>query len=357
MFALLIPTGSDHQRNRLPIAVLSLVVINVVVDLLTNLGNHEAIAKSFGFVAAHPQWYQVFTHMFLHAGWPNSPDAQWPDYANCLLHIIGNMIYLWFAGSDLEDVLGPIKFLALYLAGGIASALLFWFTAVIGHFPNLDEPAVGASGAISALLGFYIVRFPRFKIRLWFGAMIPIPIIFRHGVVRISSLAFIGFWIGIQLLLGFQALSSGGSQVAYWGHIGGFLLGASVALATRQWRHGGLEYLLGEADHKLYQQRWYPAMQAYQLVVSRYPRCAEAITKWALCWECNGMPARGVKVLQEALINYEEKGWETEAAVIREELAAHSSILPSVPITQPTQPATHPNLMFRRDLKWKGKTS
>src|SRR2546428_5244153 len=114
------------------------------------------------------------------------------------------MAYLWFAGSDVEDVFGPVKFLALYFLSGLASAALFWLMAVIGanEFSNLDEPAVGASGAISGLLGMYLVRFPRFKIRMWFAAMIPIPFIMRQGITRVSSVVFIGFWIGLQLVFG-----------------------------------------------------------------------------------------------------------------------------------------------------------
>jgi len=364
MFALLIPTGSDHDRNRLPVATLSLIGLNVAIDLATNLADHATIIKQFGFVAAQPQWYQFITHMFLHAGLPEGPDTSLINYFVCLLHIGGNMAYLWFAGSDLEDVLGPVKFLGIYLVGGIASALLFWATAVYGQFPNLDEPAVGASGAVSALLGFYLVRFPRFKIRLWFGACIPFPLILRQGITRISSLAFIGFWIGLQIVLGIQALRAGGAQIAYWGHIGGFLLGFLVALVSRQWRHGGLEYLLKEADHQFYKQRWYPAMEQYQHLANRYPHCVEAITKWAVCWECVGQPKRAEKVLYDALHSYRQQGLDAEAAAVEDEiksLIGKAEVEVAVAAAQKraaeqARPA-HPNLMFRKEFKWKDKKS
>lgn len=355
MFALLIPTGSDHDRNRLPVATLTLIALNLGIDLATNLADHEAIAKQFGFIAAHPQWYQFFTHMFLHAGLPKGSDPNMLEYFVCLLHISGNMAYLWFAGSDLEDVLGAAKFLALYLIGGLASAALFWATAVAGNFPNLDEPVVGASGAVSALLGFYVLRFPRFKIRLWFGAIIPFPLIIRQGITRISSLAFIGFWIGLQLVLGMQAYQAGGAQVAYWGHIGGFILGFAVAFFSRQWRHGGEEYFMKEADYQFEKQRWYPAMELYQRIVERYPRSVAAVTKWALCWECVGLPKRAEKVLRDALLAYRERGWETEAGIVAAELDLLTTQPPAAAPAPP--PAAHPNLMFRRDFKWKEKKS
>lgn len=363
MFALLIPTGSDHDRSRVPVATLSLIAVNVVIYFVSNLLNYEQIARQFGFVAAHPSPYQFVTHMFLHAGWPTAADADWMAYVRSVLHIGGNMAYLWFAGSDLEDVFGPWKFLALYFLAGIASAALFWLTATIGanEFSNLNEPAVGASGAISGLLGLYLVRFLRFKIRMWFAAMIPIPFIMRQGITRISSIVFIGFWIGLQTVFGVMALHAGGAEVAYWGHIGGFILGCAVGLLTRQWRYGQQEYLLKEADYQFYKQKWYPSMELYQRVAGRYPRCVEAFTKWALCWECVGMPKRAEKVLSDALYIYEEHGWADEAAAIHQEL---QSMLGKASVdtaarakeklaADPSAPK-YPNLMFRRDLKGKG---
>jgi len=361
MFALLIPTGSDHDRTHVPAATLTLVAVNVAIYIGSNLLDYRHIADTFGFVAAHPRPWQFLTHMFLHAGWPTQSEAQWTDYVNSLLHIGGNMAYLWFAGSDLEDVLGWRRFLLLYFVGGLASVLLFWGTAVAGHFPNLYEPVVGASGAISALLGYYVVRFPRFKIRMWFGAFIPIPFIMRQGITRISSLFFIGFWIGLQLVFGVMALQAGGAQVAYWGHIGGFALGLVAALSTREWRLGEEEYLMKDADYLLYRQKWYPAMEAYQRLATRYPRSAEAYMKWALCWECTGMAKRAHDVLHEALSFYRQQGWPEQATLIEEELRSMTrkmSPAPSPAQASPTRPggSPHPNLLFRKEFKWKEKS-
>ena len=362
MFALLIPTGSDHDRTRVPVVTLSLITINVAIYVISNLLNYRHIAETYGFVGAHPHSWQFLTHMFLHAGWPMERDAAWTDYANSLLHIGGNMLYLWFAGSDLEDVLGRGKFLGLYFASGLASVLLFWLTAVLGHFPNLDEPVVGASGAISGLLGYYLVRFPRFKIRLWFGAFIPVPFIMRQGITRVSSLIFIGFWIALQLVFGMLALHAGGAQVAYWGHIGGFALGLAVALVTREWRQGEEEYMMKEADHLFYKQQWYPAMEMYQRLATRYPQCATAHTKWALCWECTGLIKRAQDVLNKALAFYRANDWPDQTAVIEEELRSMTGKMSAPQIAAASQPVTsgpaaaYPNLMFRKEFKWKGKS-
>ncbi len=354
MFALLIPVGSDHDRMRLPAATLSLIALNILAYFLANALDYEAIVRRLGFIAADPQPVQFITHMFLHAGWPTRPDAEWPAYINSVLHIGGNMAYLWFAGSDLEDALGPVKFLIVYFLGGVASALLFWATAVAGQFPNLDEPAVGASGAVSALLGLYLVRFPRFKIRLWFGAFIPLPLIMRQGIARLSSWFFIGFWIGLQLFFGVHALRTGGAEVAYWGHIGGFLLGLAYGGSTHQWRAGQQEYLFKEAEHLFYKQKWYPAMEAYQLLALRYPRFVEAYLKWALCWECAGNSKRAEKVLFEALHACRTHGWEAEADRLQTELQQLGAIRRDAP-TPASAPPAAPNLMFRREFKWEEK--
>src|SRR5258708_2962373 len=124
MIALLIPTGSDHDRTRVPTAPLSLIAINVAIYFISNLLNYHQIAQTFGFVAAHPQPWQFLTHMFLHAGWPTEADAPWTDYVNSVLHISGNLLYPLFAGIDLEDVMCKRRFLLGCFVNGFASALL-----------------------------------------------------------------------------------------------------------------------------------------------------------------------------------------------------------------------------------------
>lgn len=353
MLALLIPVGSDHDRARPAVATLSLIALNIIIYLLTSALDSDAIARQLGFVAAAPQPHQFITHMFLHLAWPKNPDADWTMHLNSVLHIGGNMAYLWFAGSDLEDALGSLKFLLAYFLGGIASALLFWATAVAGRFPNLDEPAIGASGAVSALLGLYLVRFPRFKIRIWYAGFIPVPLIMRQGIARISSWFFIGFWIALQLFFGLQALRAGGAEVAYWGHIGGFLLGLAYGTATHQWRAGQQEFLFKEAEHFFYKQKWFPAMEAYQRLAQRYPRFVEAYLKWALCWECAGHPQRAEKVLFDALQTCRANGWESEADRLQAELQQLGALRAASPTQPPAAPApATPNLMFRRRFKW-----
>jgi len=142
-------------------------------------------------------------------------------------------------------------------------------------------------------------------------------------------------------------------------------LGIIVGLATRQARHGHREYYLKEADHLLYRRKWYHAMQYYQKLTEQDPRCAEAFVKWALCWECSGSPQRAETVLTDALANYEERKWDSEAEEIRSELEAqrHQKVSESTEvITVPmnSKSSNHwggtPNLLFRKQFKWEKKS-
>lgn len=136
---------------------------------------------------------------FLHAGF---------------LHIIGNMLFLWVFGNNIEDYLGHTKFLVFYLLGGFAAA----FAHIL---PNLSEqlPTVGASGAVAAVMGAYIVLYPHARVNV----LLPIFIIWT--VIQMSALAVLGLWFVYQFLIGVQEASGGASAVAWLAHVGGFVFG------------------------------------------------------------------------------------------------------------------------------------
>lgn len=151
----------------------------------------------------HKSWLaSVFEAMFLHGGW---------------LHIGGNMLYLWIFGNNVEDRLGRFRYLVFYLAGGLAAAAL---ELAVG--PNSVVPNLGASGAIAAVLGSYLVLYPRAQVRtLVFGF---IPATFRAEIV-------LGLWFVLQLFDGIGGLGSDvNGGVAYWAHVGGFLFGVVTTL-------------------------------------------------------------------------------------------------------------------------------
>src|SRR3989442_5300109 len=136
----------------------------------------------------------ILTAMFLHGGW---------------LHLLGNMLYLWIFGDNVEDRLGHGRYFFLYLAGGVAAAF-----AQVAIAPDSRIPMLGASGAIAAVLGAYIVLYPRASVYTW------VPIFL--GIVRIPAVVWLGLWFGLQLLSGVASLGaqqSGG--VAFFAHGGG----------------------------------------------------------------------------------------------------------------------------------------
>jgi membrane associated rhomboid family serine protease len=177
----------------------------IPADLLASLGA--------GDLASQPL-LTVLTHMFLHGGW---------------LHLMGNMLFLWIFAVNVEDGLGRALFLGFYLVGGVAAAA--------GHVlvdPAGDVPMVGASGAISAVLGGYLVLFPRARIQSL------VFLIFFYELIAVPAVAVLGFWFVLQVIDGFASLSltgEAGGGIAFFAHIGGFVAGMAMALPLRYLRH------------------------------------------------------------------------------------------------------------------------
>jgi len=223
-----IPLRDRNPTRRTPVITIGLVAacfVAFAVELsVTAAGGDralEAFFEQWGAVPADitraletgdyfgPAILGMFTSMFLHGGW---------------LHILGNMLYLWIFGNNVEDRMGRIPFLLFYLVGGITAAL----TQVVIS-PHSEVPLVGASGAIAAALGAYIVLFPGARILslVFLG--------FFYQLLEVPALVILGFWFVLQLISGAAALgattATGG--VAFFAHIGGFVLGVAVGLLLR----------------------------------------------------------------------------------------------------------------------------
>jgi membrane associated rhomboid family serine protease len=138
--------------------------------------------------------------MFMHGGW---------------LHIVGNMLFLWIFGNNVEDSMGRLRFVLFYLLGGVAAAL-----AQVAIDPDATVPLVGASGAIAAVLGAFAITHPTANVRCLLFLVVFVT------VIDLPALAVLGFWFVQQLLEGFGALELGtGGGVAWWAHVGGFVAG------------------------------------------------------------------------------------------------------------------------------------
>jgi membrane associated rhomboid family serine protease len=212
---MMFPIGDDRTPGgSAPLVVIALIVLNVLAFLIELTQPSQAALQSFiqawgvvphEYVVRHdlpptiplPFWSTLFTSMFLHAGW---------------MHLGGNMLYLWIFGDNLERVMGHGRFLVFYLICGIAAGIAQIVASGASNIPSL-----GASGAISGVLGGYILLFPNNRIR----------VLTRAGIASVPALVVLGFWIVIQLISGIGSIAhtaqSGG--VAYMAHIGGFVAG------------------------------------------------------------------------------------------------------------------------------------
>jgi len=202
-----IPLGDASRRpTRFPVVTASIIVCNVLA-FLVELSGGDAFVDRWSvvpadIVAGH-HWITILTAMFMHGSW---------------LHIISNMIFLWAFGPEVEDLMNPRRYLTFYLAGGLAAAL-----AQIAADPGSTVPNLGASGAIAAVMGAFLVTYPRDRIR----SLLVIFVFVR--ITYIPAALLIGIWFLIQFLNLGTITSEPGGGVAYAAHVGGFIFGAVAA--------------------------------------------------------------------------------------------------------------------------------
>ncbi|MFH1639579.1 MAG: rhomboid family intramembrane serine protease [Chloroflexota bacterium] len=223
----------DIARRRYPLVNIIIIIINFLVFFyqltLGALGSDILIYK-FGFIPLElvkginitsttlsrgtvvniatpiPTWMTLFTAMFIHAGW---------------LHILGNMLYLWVFGDNIEDRFGHFQYIFFYLLSGLAATFL---QTII--MPSSNIPNVGASGAIAGVLGSYLILYPRSRVRT-------LIFFFFISTARIPAFILLGFWFLMQIVNGIGSVGSAGAGVAYFAHIGGFLCGMGIAAIYR----------------------------------------------------------------------------------------------------------------------------
>lgn len=224
------PIKDNIRSHTFPVVNWILIIANAIVfvfELNLSPSGLEQFVMDFGLVPSRLDilqplsWMPVFTHMFLHGGW---------------FHFLSNMWMLFIFGDNVEDRLGSGRFLFFYLTGGLASGLIqAFFTA------QSDLPSIGASGAIAAVLGAYFLFFPRARVITF------IPILIIPWFTNLPAVIFLGFWFVSQIFSGLAALATTSGMavggVAWWAHIGGFVVGL----------------LLGKLlDIRRSPSRWYP---------------------------------------------------------------------------------------------------
>jgi membrane associated rhomboid family serine protease len=219
----MIPLYDTLHSRRFPLVNVLLIALNALIffyELTLSPVGLDRLTRTWGLVpaqlAAHPlvAWVTIFTSMFLHGGW---------------LHIISNMWVLFIFGDNVEDRMGGALYLVFYLLGGIAAALMEAFI-----LPGSRVPMIGASGAIAAVLGAYLVLYPLARVASL------VPILFIFTIIEIPAFIFLLFWLVLQLFSGWLALGGAtGSGIAWWAHVGGFAFGmVTVGLFARRAYHG-----------------------------------------------------------------------------------------------------------------------
>jgi membrane associated rhomboid family serine protease len=204
----MLPIGDDDSdRRTVPVVTFALIALNVLF-FLVELSGGDAFIEKWAFVPsrflANPggDFLTLFSSMFMHAGW---------------VHLLGNMLYLWIFGDNVEDRFGHGKYILFYLLCGVAATF-----AQLAFSTGSNVPNLGASGAIAGVLGAYILMFPRGKVNVLMG----------RGVIPMPALVVIGLWIVLQFFSGIGSIANtvdtGG--VAYMAHIGGFIAGFVLTL-------------------------------------------------------------------------------------------------------------------------------
>jgi membrane associated rhomboid family serine protease len=218
----MIPLHDDNPTTRRPVVTVALIAICVLVyfwQVSLPPSQAQAAVYSFGFIPALlftdvslpaelarvPATMTLFTSMFLHGSF---------------MHLAGNMLYLWVFGNNIEDVCGHLRFVLFYLLCGLLAA----FAQALPD-PSSQVPMIGASGAISGVLGAYLVLFPHARVR----TLIPLGLIF---FTTIPAGWLLGFWFVFQLLSGLGSSAAEGG-VAFWAHIGGFVAGVGLIFVLR----------------------------------------------------------------------------------------------------------------------------
>ncbi|HEY5644552.1 MAG TPA: rhomboid family intramembrane serine protease [Pseudomonadales bacterium] len=221
------PLSDDNPTARPPVATLIIILVNALVwAFVQGFGSGNALAESLclhglipgdllGTIAPDTRVpvsdtlvcvldgqgnpTSLLTSMFMHGGW---------------FHVIGNMWFLWVFGDNVEDVMGPLRFVAFYLLCGLAAA-----GAQIGTDPASTIPMVGASGAIGGVMGAYALTFPRARVNtlIFLG--------FYVTTIAVPAIFMLGYWFLLQILGGLPALGESRGGVAFWAHVGGFVAG------------------------------------------------------------------------------------------------------------------------------------
>lgn len=259
---MLLPYSTARERKDFPVMTVILLMLQVAMFIPNFFPQHiDSFFQEFGFLPVAPTFYGAVTYAFLHDG---------------IFHFLGNALYLWVFGTHVEDAIGPLWFLLLYAVSSFAALVShIAFTAALSP-GGLAMPLVGASGAISGLLGLYIVRFWRTKVNIayfFFAGIRPF-----WGKFAMRGVYVLGIWFGLQVVNAFLDPAGG---VAYFAHIGPFIFGIGLGFFQALHEEGTHENLLFEAKEMAESGYSKSAAASLQDVLRREPDNTEALLSMA----------------------------------------------------------------------------
>jgi membrane associated rhomboid family serine protease len=220
----MIPLRDVIPSRTFPALVIAIIALNAFAFLFEQTLSDRELAlfvRVYGVVPASFTWSSVFTSMFLHGGW---------------MHILGNMLFLWIFGDNVEDRLGHGRFVVFYLLCGMVAAL-----AHVMSEPGSLIPTIGASGAVAGVMGAYFVLYPHSRI------LTLLPLFIFWQVIEVPAVLFLGLWFALQLfsgvgtmLMATQGAPAGG--IAFWAHVAGFVAGVVLVFAFRRPERARVEW-------------------------------------------------------------------------------------------------------------------
>jgi membrane associated rhomboid family serine protease len=229
-FRIILPLSDDQERSTFPFLVVTIIAVNIIIFALQSFFiPSDSIQKfycQFGFVSSSAftsihGGYSIFTSMFIHGS---------------LIHLIGNMLFLWIFADNIEDKFGHIKFVFIYLACGLAATFLYY-----AIHPHSTIPRIGASGAIAGMMGAYIVLYPAAKIKtMVYGYIVDIP-----------AYAYLGGWFVLQLVSAYIERNRIGGGVGWFAHIGGFIAGLLFGIIAKYADNNSAKNLYSQSKNKI----------------------------------------------------------------------------------------------------------
>ncbi|MFH0778341.1 MAG: rhomboid family intramembrane serine protease [Candidatus Eisenbacteria bacterium] len=327
-----IPVGTEIRLRKVPLVTLALVGLNLVLFAALRLsGLGSSFLLRLAFVPINFEAHALITSSFLHVDF-------W--------HIIPNLLYLWIFGAALEDRMGWARYLSAYLVCG-ALSMMAQAVATVNLIPaNAGIPIVGASGAISGLLGLFLVRFYYARIKVASVALLFLQGIYRVTVSRLNAAGAMLLWIVIQLVYGLVSAGNPLSTTAYWSHISGFAMGIVLGLTGGLGTEATLERKLLKGRRYFEEGKWFAAMGELIEFLRLRPSNPEARATLARTFLLTGQRKKAAAEYSKAIVVELREGGAVAAIELYEEFLRISD--------KPLLPPAH-QLAMARELEERGR--